>query len=536
MLPDKYDRHLPTTYYLLPQELFGAKQAVGFSVSGDFGVGLHQLQDFHFKPPLLMATLKLAVILTNPSNDAQFLLARQTRPPKFGDEEYDSYSDSDLWDLPSVAQLNPLSPSTEPQIVVKGAELCSANILLGRLDLDSALISALRQAGLELADTAEWRFSKYVEEADFGPGPAIDVVFLVGRLLNKTAILPEHCNWASINSCLELIVNVKPSSDRIGHLVVTGLLNEAMQLSNFQVPLTLRHQEYPPGITVVPMGSKTARPFQTTNLVVFFPKHNSQVCQDDSFVACGDALIVDPGCRSAFHEELRNIMSALPRKLIVFVTHHHRDHVDGLSIIQKCNSDAVLLAHENTMSRIHKDDWSLASTSVSGAEDICIGGQRLSIIFAPGHTDGHMALLHKDTNSLIVGDHCLGEGSSILDIDSGGNLDDYYQSTYKFLDLSPHVLIPMHGRVNMWPKHMLCSYLKNRRSREGAILKAIEGGAETLFDIVAQVYSGVDRGFWFLASQNVRIHVDHLATLHKLPKVCHTYYSQFVLTHSLFYA
>lgn len=52
------------------------------------------------------------------------------------------------------------------------------------------------------------------------------------------------------------------------------------------------------------MGSKTARPFQTTNLVVFAPKYNSQECEDGSFVACGDALIVDPGCRFAFHEEV----------------------------------------------------------------------------------------------------------------------------------------------------------------------------------------------------------------------------------------
>lgn len=37
---------------------------------------------------------------------------------------------------------------------------------------------------------------------------------------------------------------------------------------------------------------------------------------------------------------------------------------------------------------------------------------------------------------------------------------DYFQTTYKFLELSPHALIPMHGRVNMWPKHMLCGYLR----------------------------------------------------------------------------
>ncbi|KAJ0096025.1 hypothetical protein Patl1_15042 [Pistacia atlantica] len=164
------------------------------------------------------------------------------------------------------------------------------------------------------------------------------------------------------------------------------------------------------------------------------------------------------------------------------------------------------------------DDWSLGYTSVSGGEDICVGGQRLNVVFAPGHTDGHVALLHVNTHSLIVGDHCVGQGSAVLDITSGGNMTEYFHSTYKFLDLSPHVLIPMHGRVNLWPKHMLCGYLKNRRSREASILKAIESGAETLYDIVSKVYAEVDRSFWIAAGSNVRLHVDHLAQQNKLPK------------------
>lgn len=34
-----------------------------------------------------------------------------------------------------------------------------------------------------------------------------------------------------------------------------------------------------------------------------------------------------------YMDQLRKIVAALPRKLIVFVTHHHRDHVDGKYII-----------------------------------------------------------------------------------------------------------------------------------------------------------------------------------------------------------
>ncbi|MQL74344.1 hypothetical protein Taro_006705, partial [Colocasia esculenta] len=95
---------------------------------------------------------------------------------------------------------------------------------------------------------------------------------------------------------------------------------------------------------------------------------------------------------------------------------------------------------------------------------------------------------------------------------------DYFQTTYRFLDLSPHVIIPMHGRINFWPKRMLCGYLKHRRDRELSILNVIEDGAETLFDIIVRTYSDVDVKLWLPASSNVRLHVDHLASQGKLPK------------------
>ncbi|KAL4575905.1 hypothetical protein LXL04_011992 [Taraxacum kok-saghyz] len=253
------------------------------------------------------------------------------------------------------------------------------------------------------------------------------------------------------------------------------------------------------------MGSKTQRPFHTTNLIVFSSRNNHDKYESGHSVAQGDTMIVDPGCRS--------------KELIVFVTHHHRDHVDGLSTVQKTNPDACLLAHENTINRIRKDDWSLGCTRVSGTEEICIGGERFKIISAPGHTDGHLALLHVSTNSLIVGDHCVGQGSVILDINSGGNMSAYFQTTYKFMDMSPNALISLRGRVNLWPKHMLCGYLKNRSSRESTILKAIEEGSRTLYDIVAYTYADVDRSLWVPAAWNVRLHVEHLSQQNKLPKV-----------------
>ncbi|PKA49235.1 putative leucine-rich repeat receptor-like protein kinase [Apostasia shenzhenica] len=277
-------------------------------------------------------------------------------------------------------------------------------------------------------------------------------------------------------------------------------------------------KEYPPGIMVVPMRSRTQKPFHTTNLVVLLSEGDFDEYDDSCIIGHADALLVDPGCSTQCHSELEDLVTSLPRKLFVFLTHHHYDHTDGLSVVQKCNPDATLLAHENTFNRIDKGNWSHGYVAISGGEKIQIGGHILEAIFATGHTDGHIALLHLNSNSLIVGDHCVGHGSAVLDISSGGNMKDYFHTTYNFLKLSPHVLIPMHGRINLWPERMLCGYLKHRRDRELSILKAIENGAESLYDIVATVYADVDSSLWFAASSNVRLHVDHLAYQEKLPK------------------
>ncbi|KAJ8471238.1 hypothetical protein OPV22_025581 [Ensete ventricosum] len=464
-----------------------------------------------------MALYRLVAVIKNPS-DEDFLVVRQAPPPQLPEEEYRSFVDSDLWDLPS-APLNPLRGDRRSETVVEGAySLLDDDLDLEKFDVDSALDEVLSLSYLESPLEGRWSVWKFVKEPEFGPGPPVNVLFILGIVKSKQGILKESCQWLSKESALMLLQAVKASATRVGPYVFMGLVPDVAKATNFSATCTLHYQEYPPGITLVPMKSRTREPFHTTNLIVVVADDAINEQKDSSFVTYGNSLLIDPGCSSRFHTDLADLVAKLPRKLVVFVTHHHYDHVDGLSVIQKCNPDAVLLAHENTSRHIGRGEWSLCRTLISGGEKIQIGDHRFEVIFAPGHTDGHLALLHSSTNSLIVGDHCVGQGSAVMDVRAGGNLKDYFQTTYRFLDLSPHVLIPMHGRINLWPKQMLCGYLKHRRDRELSILNAIENGSKTLFDIISKSYADVDIKFWLPASSNVRIHVDHLAYQEKLPK------------------
>ncbi|KAG2595855.1 uncharacterized protein LOC120706094 isoform X1 [Panicum virgatum] len=458
---------------------------------------------------------RLAAAITVPST-GEFLVVRQPRPPSPPAEEGEDYRrfvDSDLYDLPS-APLEPLAGEPRTEVAIAGAV---AGLDLSRFDVSAALDQIFYRFGLPDGMRGEWRLLKYVEEAEFGPDAGVNMVFLIGSLVSKLDALPESCKWMTKECALVLLSEAKPGTDRIGQYAYIGLLNSELSSNSRAIP-ALPSQEYPPGITLVPMKSKTLQPFRTTNLVVVRATNvaGGSTCSD--CFACGDALLLDPGCSSQVHAELADLVDSLPKKLLVLVTHHHHDHIEGLSIVQRCNPDAVLLTHQNTMNRIGKGNWQIDYTAVTGGEKICIGDQELEVIFAPGHTDGHVGLLHVNTNTLIVGDHCVGHGSATLDSRSGGNMKDYFETTYKFLDLSPHVIIPMHGRINLWPKHMLCGYLRNRRSREASILQSIENGAQTLFEVVSKTYSDVDRKLWIPASFNVRLHVDHLNSQHKLPK------------------
>ncbi|VAH71607.1 unnamed protein product [Triticum turgidum subsp. durum] len=462
-------------------------------------------------------TYRLAAAVTGPSGaEAGFLVARQPPPPRVQEEEgeYGRFVDSDLYDLPS-APLRRLAQGEQarPGVAVADAE-AEGPLDLSRLDVPAALDQILSQLGLTNAMCGEWRLLKHIEEPEFGPDAGVNTVLVITSLESKPEALQDSCKWMSTEGARELLSDVKPGDTRIGPYVHVGFVKSDLS-SDCTAGSTL--QEYPPGITLVPMKSSTLRPFRTTNLVVIQATSGTCGSKRPDYFACGDVLLIDPGCCSQVHTELADLVNSLPKKLLVLVTHHHNDHVEGLSVVQRCNPDAVLLTHENTMKRIGKGNWSTGYTAVTGGESICIGDQELQVVFARSYrwSYGASPCQYQCTNcrrSLCR------HGSAILDNRAGGNMKDYFQTTYKFLEMSPHVLIPMHGRINLWPKHMLCGYLKNRKAREASILQSIENGAQTLFDIVSKTYCDVDRKLWIPASFNVRLHVDHLNSQHKLPK------------------
>ncbi|XP_039036896.1 uncharacterized protein LOC120173930 [Hibiscus syriacus] len=216
------------------------------------------------------------------TQDSKRLIPEQTPPSKFGENQYDSYVDSDLWDIPS-ALLHPQKGHFHSGIVILGAQ-SSQNIDLTKFDVQLALDEELEKLGLRVIGAGELSLFKYVEEAEFGPGFPVNSVFVMGKLfdanhtsegiakagqvLSSTVTKSSfecHCSnsmvyyyfvdfvtricfkahatycwkysatcsgfskWMSTQSCLNWLLEVKSCNDRVGPSVVVALINDSSQ-------------------------------------------------------------------------------------------------------------------------------------------------------------------------------------------------------------------------------------------------------------------------------------------------------------------
>jgi len=135
------------------------------------------------------------------------------------------------------------------------------------------------------------------------------------------------------------------------------------------------------------------------------------------------------------------------------------------------DNKAKLLCHKQTLDRIETK----LETVVVEDQQILISDNDLhvEVLYAPGHTSGHLALWERKGGVLIAGDHVVGVGSAVLDARAGGDMLAYFNTTHKFISLQPTLVIPAHGPPHYDPIRLLNSYIEHRQAREDQILTAI---------------------------------------------------------------
>ena len=82
----------------------------------------------------------------------------------------------------------------------------------------------------------------------------------------------------------------------------------------------------------------------------------------------------------------------------IFVTHHHRDHVEGISVLK---SDFDLTV---TGPRMEADKIAGLDATVAPGDVLMLGATAFTVIGTPGHTVGHVAYFNPVDKHLFSGD------------------------------------------------------------------------------------------------------------------------------------
>ncbi len=120
-----------------------------------------------------------------------------------------------------------------------------------------------------------------------------------------------------------------------------------------------------------------------------------------------NAVVVDPGDANPVIEKLMSLQLNLSA---ILITHHHRDHINGVNALLKQSSDlAPITVYAPQYEQFDFEHIKLSEGDIVNLPQI---GQSFKVLWLPGHTLGHIAYVNDA--QLFCGDVLFGAGCGRL--------------------------------------------------------------------------------------------------------------------------
>jgi glyoxylase-like metal-dependent hydrolase (beta-lactamase superfamily II) len=212
----------------------------------------------------------------------------------------------------------------------------------------------------------------------------------------------------------------------------------------------------------------------------------------------GEVAVVDPGPGDDSH--LSAIFAAVEGERIetILVTHTHRDHSLLAGRLREATGARVVGAApfqpkgDGTGGLDSSHDRAYAPDAVLAHGGRLEGpGFTIEAVATPGHCANHLCFSLLEERALFSGDHVMAWSTSVV-APPDGSMRAYMASLEKLKLREETIYWPGHGGPVLEPQRYLRALAHHRRQREAAILAALDGGAETVPDLVAKVYVGLD--------------------------------------------
>ena len=172
-----------------------------------------------------------------------------------------------------------------------------------------------------------------------------------------------------------------------------------------------------------------------------------------------ETLVLDPGCYEDFEKkELTDFIKTNKLKPIAIInTHCHIDHVLGNDYLKKLYNIPLWIpaTEKNLLKSVSTyaptmgiQDYQEAQPDklLSEKDVITFGSKKLEILYAPGHSEGHLMFYHAADKSLMAGDVIFRESIGRTDL-PGGNFKTLEESIKNQVYTLPEAvkIYPGHG-------------------------------------------------------------------------------------------
>lgn len=229
-----------------------------------------------------------------------------------------------------------------------------------------------------------------------------------------------------------------------------------------------------PGVYHSHVPSVTLPPYQTTECYWLGNTHEVVL------VDTGDGS--DAGTRVL---EADWITLGRPRVVGVFATHYHHDHTGGGEWALNYWQAPLYLSLADQ--EILREESPALPWRPFGETHVDVGGQRIQIISAPGHTPGQWNFWLPEAKVLLAGDNVLGN-STVVITPPHGHLGDYLESLKNLIALDPQLIAPGHGDLVYHPEPYLQYYLDHRQERTQEILALLAQGDKSAREMAETIY------------------------------------------------
>ncbi|SCL39887.1 Glyoxylase, beta-lactamase superfamily II [Micromonospora pallida] len=214
-----------------------------------------------------------------------------------------------------------------------------------------------------------------------------------------------------------------------------------------------------------------------------------------------ETIVVDPGPADEAH--LARIAAHAPIGFVL-ITHGHPDHTDGSRRLAELLGGVPVLAADPA----HTVD----AEPLTESRELLNGfGFLVDLLPSPGHTGDSVCFLvdHEGEQVVLTGDTILGRGTTVV-AHPDGNLGDYLGSLGRLSAYRGIVALPGHGPALADCGVAADYYLAHRRARLDQVRAAVAAGDTTAAEVVARVYTDVDRSLWWAAEWSVRAQLEYL--------------------------